>query len=381
LKIILIGPSSPLRGGIANFNDSLYSVLAKDHEVRIISFSLQYPSVLFPGKSQYEQDDPGGLQGTSRVINSINPVSWFRASEEIVKMKPDCIIVHYWMPFFAPAFGTIIRLVKRQLDVNVIGLLHNVNPHEKMIAGKSLTAYFLAPCDGFITLSSTVRAELGKTGTGKPVRVIPHPVYEIFGSDVSRSTALANLNLDPAQHHLLFFGIIRPYKGLDLLLRSFANNRISHLNLKLIVAGEFYGNRKKYLGLTAELGLMDKVKYTDAFVPKDRVGDYFAVSDLVVLPYLSATQSGIIQIAYNFGKPVVVTNVGGLREVVEHGKTGYICEKDPELLAAAIADFFNNNRSPEFAGNIKRLKHSFSWDAMAEGVLALYAELSGLPGK
>jgi D-inositol-3-phosphate glycosyltransferase len=174
---------------------------------------------------------------------------------------------------------------------------------------------------------------------------------------------------------LLFFGIIRPYKGLDLLLKAFASPRLSHLNLKLLVAGEFYENEKKYLDLAKELGLHSKILFTGNFIPKEEVGSYFAVSDLVVLPYLSATQSGVTQIAYHYNKPVVVTDVGGLNEVVAHGRTGYVCEKDPGKIAAAIADFFDNNRSAGFIENIKTEKKKFSWDAMVKGIEDLAGEI------
>jgi glycosyltransferase involved in cell wall biosynthesis len=374
LKIILIGPSFPFRGGIANFNDSLYNSLVSNHEVLIIGFSLQYPSLFFPGKSQFDRDS-GRMTRARRMINTINPFSWFRAADEISRFKPDCIIVHYWMPFFAPALGTIIRLVKKKRDAVTIGLLHNVNPHEKMTGGNRLNRYFLKGCDGAIAMSSTVLDQLSGLGINIPARMIPHPVYDIFGESVSRQSAVHHLKLDAGQNHLLFFGLIRPYKGLDLLLKAFASSRLDHLNLKLIVAGEFYDDREKYYDLAERFGIKEKILFADGFIPEEEVGYYFGASDLVVLPYLSATQSGVTQIAFHFNKPVVVTNVGGLKEIVTHGETGYVCEKDPDEIAAAVVDFFDSGRSDSFAANIRADKKRFSWEAMAKGIEALRSEI------
>ncbi|MFO7924774.1 MAG: glycosyltransferase [Bacteroidales bacterium] len=375
MKINLVGPASPLRGGIANFNDSLFAALEKKHDAGIIGFSLQYPSVFFPGKSQYEKGAPHAGVRPKQLINSINPLSWRKAAAEIVKMMPDCLIVHYWMPFFAPALGSVIRRVKKKHKVCVIGLLHNLEPHEKMVASGRLNRYFLESCDGFITMSSTVMNDLKMTGTVKPVKVIPHPVYDFFGESVSRQVACDYLGLDQDQHHLLFFGIVRSYKGLDLLFRSLANNRVSHINLKLLVAGEFYENENKYLDLAERLGVEKMILFTNSFVPKEDVGHYFSASDMVVLPYLTATQSGVTQIAYHFNKPMLVTNVGGLKDVVPHGRVGYVCEKDPDEIAAAIADFFDNNRSADFIRNIKSEKKKYSWNSFVKGIEELVKEI------
>ncbi len=375
MKILLVGPASPFRGGIANFNDSLCTVLDNKHDARIISFSLQYPSLLFPGRTQYEDSTSESAVHSINLINSINPFSWHSAAAEIAKMKPDCLVVHYWMPFFAPALGSIIRKVKDKIKVKTIGLLHNVEPHEGMLAGKRLGRYFFDSCDGFITMSSTVLSDLKNQGIDKPAILIPHPVYDIFGKPVSRQFACENLRLNCNQKHLLFFGIIRKYKGLDLLLEAFGRQRLSNLNIRLIVAGEFYEKERRYIDLVRKLGLKHKVIFTRGFVPKNKVAQYFAVSDLVVLPYLTATQSGVTQIAYHFNKPMLVTNVGGLKDVVASGKVGYVCEKDPDDIAAAIADFFENSRSSLFIENIKTEKKRFSWDAMVTGIEELYSEI------
>ncbi len=380
MKILLIGPSSPFRGGIANFNDSLFTAINERHEVSIIGFSLQYPSLLFPGKSQYDKDSLKTTNPSRRLINSINPVSWYLTAREAAKIKPDCIIVHYWMPFFAPALGTIIRVIKREVNTTVIGLLHNINPHERMPASNSLGKYFLNSCHGFITLSSSVSEDLKKSGVDKPVKQIPHPVYNIFGEPVSRQVACDYLKLDPERNYLLFFGIIRQYKGLELLLHSLASEKLNHLNLKLLVAGEFYEKENRYLDMVKDLGLDQKVLFTRSFIPKDDVRHYFAASDLVVLPYLRATQSGITPIAYQYDKPVLVTNVGGLMEVVRNRMTGYVCEKEPDKIAAAIADFYENNRADYFAENIKIEKKKYSWDAMVNGIEELVYRISGITG-
>lgn len=377
MKILLIGPSSPFRGGIANFNDSLYAALASNHEVRIISFSLQYPSFFFPGSSQYIKGMAQTGTRSVRLINSINPISWRHAAAEAVKMKPDCILVHYWMPFFAPSLGSILRMVKKKIDVAAIGIIHNFNPHEGMPGGKIVSGFFFKSCDGFITMSSSVRREMVSSGFDKPVKQLEHPVYDIFGEAVPRTLAYERLNLDPGQKHLLFFGIIRAYKGLDLLLEAFSRSILEHLNLKLIVAGEFYEDEKKYLDTVQKLGLENKVVFTRSFIPEDMVACYFSVADLVVLPYKSATQSGITQIAYHFEKPMLVTDVGGLGEMVPHEKVGYVCKRDPGIIASSIADFFDNHRSSEFKENIRSEKMRFSWEKMVRGIEELTAEISG----
>ncbi len=373
MKILLVGPASPYRGGIANFNDSLYAALDISHDPHIINYSLQYPSILFPGRSQYERGAPHTRSRSRKLINSVNPFTWARSAGEIASMLPDLIVVHYWMPFFAPALGRIIRAVKRKIDVPVAGLLHNIEPHEGMPAGKRLNRYFLRSCDGFITMSSTVLNDLEKTGVKKPVVQVPHPVYDIFGEPVTRQFACDNLGLEPDSRHLLFFGIIRSYKGLDLLLETLVNRRLAHLDLKLLVAGEFYEDEGRYLDMVEKLGLEKRIMFTNSFVPKEEVAWYFAAADLVVLPYHSATQSGVTQIAYNFDKPMLVTNVGGLRDVVKHGRVGYVCEKDPDEIAAAIADFFDNNRAGEFISNIRKDKLNYSWASLAGGIEDLYS--------
>jgi len=375
LKILLIGPASPYRGGIANFNDSLYAALDRNHEPHIINYSLQYPAVLFPGRSQYEKGAPYTSARSRNLINSVNPFSWRYSSDQIAGMSPDLIIVHYWVPFFAPALGRIIRRLKKKTGIPVIGLLHNVQPHEGMPAARIFNRYFLAACDGFITMSSTVSGDLEKIGIRRPLKQVFHPLYDIFGEPVSREFACHCLGLDTELNYLLFFGIIRNYKGLSLLLKSFANHRISHLDLRLLVAGEFYENETRYLDMVEELGLEKKIMFTNSFVPKEEVAWYFAAADLVVLPYLSATQSGVTQIAYNFERPMLVTNVGGLKEVVRHGHVGYVCEKDPEEIAAAIADFFDNDRAAEFTANTRSEKKKFSWEAMVKGVEELFENI------
>jgi len=367
LKIILIGPSYPFRGGIANFNDSLYSALEKYHEPHIVSYALQYPSLFFPGKSQFE-GDPGQTSHAIPLINSINPFSWKGVASTILEMEPDCVVVHYWMPFFAPALGTILRRLRKKGKIFVIGLLHNVEPHEGIPVGRMLNSYFLRSCDGFITMSSSVYNDLKATSVIRPVRKVSHPVYNIFGDQVDRLIACRKLDLDPERKHLLFFGMIRGYKGLDLLIRVMANPKLSHLNLKLLVAGEFYEDKEKYTGLVDELGLNERIIFTDRFVPQEEVRLYFGAADLVVLPYISATQSGVTQIAYHFDKPMLVTDVGGLREMVAHRKVGYVCSKNPEEIAASVADFFDNNMAPGFVENIKEEKEKFSWEALVAAI-------------
>lgn len=345
------------------------------HDPYVIGFSRLYPPLLFPGKSQYENRPSFSHIRGKNLINSTNPLTWRTTAREIVRMKPDCLLVQYWMPFFAPAYGYIIRYAKKRTGVKVIGVLHNIDPHEKMPGAPNLNRFFLKSCDGFITMSSKVLEDLRKTGIDKPAKMVPHPVYDIFGDPVSKNDACNHLGLDPDQKHLLFFGLIRNYKGLGLLIKAMSKASINHLNLKLLVAGEFYEDEKKYRNMVKELGLEERIIFTEGFVPKEEVGYFFSASDLVILPYLSATQSGVTQIAYHFNKPVLVTDVGGLQEVVFDGRTGYVCKKDPEEIAGSIADFFDNKKSAEFIQNIKNEKYRFSWDNMVQGIEILAEEI------
>ena len=372
MKIICIGPGYPLRGGISNFNTALCkNFAAAGHEASIISFSLQYPSFLFPGTTQFEPGDPPGGISVSPLINSINPLSWIRTARRIRKISPDLVILHHWVPFISMSLGAIVRRLGRNRNYPVIAVCHNVIPHEKQAGWKSLSRFLLKKCDGFIVLSRSVLDDLSMFTNNQNKVFVPHPVYDIFGKAVKKEEAARYLGLDPKDQYLLFFGLIRKYKGLDLLLNSFARVKDQMGNLKLVIAGEFYKGKEDSLELIAKLDLGDRILLRDQFIPAGEVKYYFSVADLVVQPYLAATQSGISQIAYHFGVPMLVTDVGGLSEIVPDQKVGYVTPVDEQAIADAIVDFFHNGRSIEFRKNVQSEKKRFTWDAVSKQILEL----------
>ena len=378
IKNIIVGPAFPLRGGIANFNETLCQTFVKQGlNSKIISFSLQYPNFLFPGKTQYEFNDPQYDIEIIPKINSINPVTWLRIAFYIRKENPDYIILRYWLPFMAPCLGTIAKIVKWSSGIKVIALIDNILPHERRIGDKPLTHYFVKQCDGFVIMSGSVQAELSKFTSNHHVKLIPHPIYDRFGDKISKAQARTELNLDPTTKYLLFFGLIRKYKGLDLLLNALADKRLREQNVKLIVAGEFYDNKKRYIKLINELGLAENVLLRDEYIPSELVKNYFCAADMIAQTYKSSSQSGVTQIAYHFDRPMLVTNVGGLDEMISHNKVGYVTEVNATAVADSIYDFYVNNREETFARNVGLEKSRFSWAAMVDGIQELAGELRG----
>jgi len=368
VKNIIIGPAFPLRGGIANFNLALCRAFLKQGiDSSIYSFSLQYPGFLFPGTSQYEEGEAPSDLRIVTCINSINPFNWIRTAYKIYKEKPDYVIIAYWMPFMSPALGTIARILKKH-KIKVIAITHNVIPHEHHFYDKSLTTYFVNSCDGFVTLAKSVLDDLSVFTKSENKIFIPHPIYDIFGDKVSKTEAKKYLGLQEKERVLLFFGLIRRYKGLDLILKAMALDKIRNLNLKLLIAGEFYEDKTVYEKLIQENNLSTNIIISDKFIPGEDVRHYFCASDMVVQPYHTATQSGVTQIAYHFEKPMLVTNVGGLAEIVPHKRVGYVTDVNPESIADAIFDFYENNHEENFAANVAIDKAKFSWDTMVEGI-------------
>jgi glycosyltransferase involved in cell wall biosynthesis len=366
-KIIIIGPAFPLRGGIANFNNALAKTYhQRGDDVTIFSFSLQYPAFLFPGTTQYEEGYPPRNIKIRSEINSINPFNWLSVSKKINKLQPDVVIIRYWLPFMAPCLGIISRLLNKK--IKILSITDNVIPHEKRFLDKDLTNFFISSCDGFITLSKSVLNELSLFTNNANKKFLPHPIYDIYGSKISKLDALKNLELSSNNKHLLFFGFIRKYKGLDLILKAISDKRVRNLGIKLIIAGEFYDNKEYYLKMIKSLGIRDNIILHDQFINVNKVKNYFCAVDMVAQTYLSATQSGVTQIAYSFDKPMLVTNVGGLSEIVEHNKVGYVTSKDPSEIADSILDFYNNNRESFFIKNTRKAKQNFSWESFVEGV-------------
>ena len=366
-KNIILGPAFPLRGGIANFNNALCKAfVAEGVDSQIYSFSMQYPSFLFPGKTQFEEGEEPEEFTIKTIINSINPLNWWKVAKEIRKENPDYIIIRYWLPFMGPCLGTIARLVKRGTNIQVMAITDNIIPHEKRIGDNLLTSYFVNSCDGFITLSDSVLDDLSKFTNCSNKKFIPHPIYDIFGEQVDKKFALQHLGLNPTEKYLLFFGFVRKYKGLDILLKALSDKRLK--DVKLIVAGEFYDDPQEYYDLIDDLGIQDQVILKSDFIPSEEVKYYFCAADMVVQTYRTATQSGVTQIGYHFERPMLVTDVGGLAEIIPHEKVGYVTPVEPSFVADAITDFYTNNREEEFTTNTKQEKKRFTWKSLVQAI-------------
>jgi D-inositol-3-phosphate glycosyltransferase len=378
MKVILLGPAHPYRGGLASFNERLaQQFIADGNEAEIITFTLQYPGIFFPGKTQFtENKAPAGIKIT-RVLNSVNPLNWIKTGNRIRKQKPDILIIKYWHPFMAPCLGTAAWIAKRgkYTKTKVICIFDNVVPHEKRIVDRLLSWYFIKCIDGAVVMSRSVLDDLNTFRVSIPVVFSPHPLYDNYGAIIPRKEALGKLNLPDDFSYMLFFGFIRAYKGLDLLLESFADTRLRNRKLKLIVAGEFYEDEKPYLELIEKLEINDDVILYDRFINEDEVGALFSAADLVVQPYKSATQSGVTQIAYHFDKPMLVTDVGGLSEIVPDGKCGYVVQPQPKAIADSILDFFENNRSQSFIEGARKEKAKFTWNKMTAAVSEVFHKI------
>tara|TARA_B100000575_G_scaffold288199_1_gene287835 strand:- start:6925 stop:8073 length:1149 start_codon:yes stop_codon:yes gene_type:complete len=373
LRKIIIGPAYPLRGGISESNDSLFdSFKSKGDDVRIISFSLQYPNLLFPGKNQYTKSNTK-VSNSTELINTLNPFSWIKVAIQINKIKPDYVIVRYWHPYFALCLGFICAIIKI-FSIKVIAWVDNVHPHESFPLQKFLTNFFFSFCDSYLVMSSSVKDQLRSLVSKKKIRHVPHPIYNVFGGELNKNKAreLLKLETKSSKKYLLFFGLIRKYKGLDLLLNAMASKQLRDLDLSLIVAGEFYGQKSHYVDLINKFKINNRVILYDYYIPNEMVPSLFCSADIVVQPYLNATQSGVSMIAYNFCKPMILTNVGGLSEYVDHKKNGYLIEPNSIEIVNALVDFYKNNREKEFSSDIRSKRDLFSWEALAKSFDELY---------
>lgn len=372
MKIIICGPAYPYRGGIAAYNERLARQLINEgDDVQIFTFSFQYPSILFPGKTQYNDGAaPEGIR-IKRVINSINPFNWFIAGRKIRKENPDILILRYWLPFMAPALGTIARIVRKKRHTKVITIFDNVVPHEKRPGDIMLTKFFVKSIDGALLMTKSVLDDLRRFDKSMPSVISPHPLFDNYGDTVTREVAARKLGLDSDVKYILFFGFVREYKGLDLLIEAMATRAVKDLNIKLIVAGEFYNDPKPYLDLIHLNELTEKVILHTRFISDEDVKYYFSIASLIVQPYRSATQSGVTQIGYHFRKPMLVTDVGGLSEIVPHGKCGYVVSPEVSSIAGAIEDFFTNKREDSFAEGIEKQREIYSWPGLTENLKKL----------
>ncbi|MBL7801237.1 MAG: glycosyltransferase [Chitinophagales bacterium] len=375
MKIVILGTAHPLRGGLSAYNERIaYEFQSQGHVVVIYTFSLQYPDFLFPGTTQFS-DQPAPKDLNIKVaVNSVNPFNWWKVGREIKALNADLLIVKFWLPFMAPCLGTICKLVRSNNKTKVISIIDNIIPHEKRIGDFQFAKYFVNNVDGFIAQSKSVLNDLNLFDATKPKRFSPHPLYDNFGAAIPKEEAKAKLGLDSNKHYLLFFGFIRDYKGLDILLKAISDKRFKDQNINVIVAGEFYNNAEQYHQLIEELKIADLVTLRTDFIPDDMVRYYFCASDIVVQPYKHATQSGVTQICYHFNRPMIVTNVGGLPEIVPNDVVGFVVEPEPTLIADAILKFYAEQKGEIFASNINIEKEKYSWNAMLKSIY----EVAGL---
>lgn len=377
MNIIIIGSAHPLRGGLATYNERLAKAFTEQqHTVTIYSFSLQYPRMLFPGKTQFTDGAPPEGINIKTCVNSINPFNWLKIGRELRRQKPDLVIFKYWMPFMAPCFGTIGRIIKKNKHTKIISIIDNIIPHEKRPGDRQLSSYFVKMVDGFIVMSQAVLTDLNSFDKIKPKLYSPHPLFDSFGEPMDLIAAKSKLQLSIAFDYMLFFGFIRDYKGLDLLIEAFADERFRALPVKLIIAGEYYNDQAKYTELIQRHQLEDYIIIKNDFIPNSDVANYFCAADIIVQPYKEATQSGVTQIAYHFNKPMLVTNVGGLPEMVPHGKVGYVVEPKPAAIAEALLDFYIHKKAARFIPDILIEKKKYAWEVMVKNVLGIYNSIT-----
>lgn len=366
--IVILGTAYPFRGGLAAFNERLAEELIRmGHRVDLVTFTVQYPTFLFPGKSQMS-DDPKPSLNIFRWLHAFNPFNWIQTGLKLRRLKPDLIICKFWLPLMGPALATVIRIAKTK-NALAVSILDNVVPHEKRPGDKLFTRYFLNCIDRFIYMSEQVGRDLDAFHTGKPNQLIPHPIYDNYGQAVSKEEAVSHLKLDPDCQYVLFFGFIREYKGLDLLLDAIALLPPVLGKLRFIIAGEFYTDSAPYLARIEELGIREKLILHTRFISNEEVRYYFCAADLVVQPYKSATQSGIAQIAIHFNRPTIVTRVGGLHEIIEDGRTGFVVGVDPKEIVEAMVAFFSMTDHSAFTAALEETKKKYSWEKMALAAL------------
>ncbi|MGB4847243.1 MAG: glycosyltransferase [Saprospiraceae bacterium] len=370
-KVVIIGPGHPLRGGLATFNHRLSKeFISQGDECSIYSFSLQYPSFLFPGTSQYATTPATDDIKVHTVINSVNPLNWIIVGNKLRKEMPDIIVVRYWIPFMGPALGTILRKVRKNKHTRIVCIADNISPHEKRPGDSVFTKYFIKPVDAFITMSEKVMEDLRRIESVKPAQLVSHPLYDNFGEIVPKDIAREKLNIEKGIPLVLFFGFIRKYKGLDLLFEAMSDERIKVAGIKLLVAGEFYEDEKSYQEQIDTLGIRDQLILRTAFIPDNEVQYYLSAADAVIQPYRNATQSGVTPLAYHFEKPMIVTNVGGLPSLVPHEKVGLVSDPEPKSIADAILRFYELGED-YFIPHLRVEKQKYSWSQLVETIKKL----------
>jgi glycosyltransferase involved in cell wall biosynthesis len=370
-RILIMGPAWPLRGGLATFDQRLATEFIREgHDCSLVSFSLQYPSILFPGKTQFSDDPaPEGLSIRS-LINSVNPLNWISVGNRLRRERPDLIVVRYWLPFMGPALGTILRIVRKNRHTRIVCIADNVVPHEKRAFDTAFTKYFLPAIDGFVTMSDKVMADLKRFVPQKPALTVQHPLYDNFGMKLSKADARRQLGLPESGRIILFFGFIRKYKGLDLLLEAIAEPSIRDAGIRLLVAGEFYEDEAPYQEIIRSKGLADSVILHTRFIPDSEVRNYLCAGDFIIQPYRNATQSGVTPLAYYFERPMVVTNVGGLPDLVPDHKCGIVCAPEPPAIADAITECYRLGEE-FFIPHLQEEKKKYAWSHLTAALFGV----------
>lgn len=367
MRIVLIGPVYPYKGGIAHYTSLLCQALRKKHEVSMVSYKMQYPKILFKKEQRDYSNRSFQVEDTQYWINTANPVNILAVSHKIKKLCPDAVIIQWWHPYFAPCYWILARLLRK---IPLIVTCHNVFPHERFPLDRFLTRLVLKQADGYVVQSHMDEKDLLTIKPDANYVVTPHPTYNAFKiEDMSREEARQRICIGEDVPMLLFFGFVREYKGLKYLLDALTKVRERIPDIMLWVVGDFGDDKHLYMEQIERNDIQNSIRLVEGYVPDREVEQYFAASDLVVLPYVSATQSGIAQIAYGFEKPVIVTDVGGLPDVVRHGETGYVVPPcDAHEIAQAIVRFYLEDSEIDWAGNIKRRASEFSWETMAERI-------------
>ncbi len=373
-QLIIMGPAWPLRGNLAAFDEKLATCFIESGiQTKLCTFSLQYPGFLFPGTTQYSTDPAPKHLKIEVAMNSVNPFNWIRVGLRIKNERPDLIIVRYWIPFMGPCLGTILSIVKWNKHTKVIAIVDNMIPHEKRWGDNLFTKYFVRGVDGFLTMSNKVQKDV-KTFTNKPSCVSPHPIYDHFGEAIPTAEARKLLNLEVNDKVILFFGFVRAYKGLDLLIEAMSDPALKAAGIKLVIAGEFYEAPEPYLAQIEKLGLTDSISVYNQYIGEQEVKLYASAADFIIQPYKNATQSGVTPMAYHFLKPMLVTNVGGLADTVPHDKVGLVVEPNVNAIANGILQLYERGTA-HFMPHLVTEKKKYSWEQMRQSFLTLYQQL------
>ena len=367
MKISIVGTFPPFRGGISDLNSGLVQNLSNRHSIQALNFTTQYPKLFFPGTSQLKIGTPAVQLQSERILSSVNPFSWRKTARRVIEFNPDLLIFRYWMPFFAPAFTTAVKRIKKNMNVKVLAICDNIVPHEKRLFDEFLTRRFFDYVDCFIVMSKSVEHDLIEMNPNAEYRYAPHPIYDIFSDRISKQEARKKLKLD-TKRVILNFGVIRKYKGLDILLNAVPRLKSELEEFTVLIAGECYEELDSYRQLIKTLDISDVIDFRAVFIPDNEVHLYFSAADVVVLPYRSATQSGVVPIAFNFDRPVIVTDVGGLPEIVPDGEVGFTVSCDPESVAEAVLKFYKEDLEETFSENVSTHKRLISWDNFVEKI-------------